>query len=292
MEIISPKSFLKAHVFEKDISMASKRSKVSTDNFIIPDYSEWEHMTTINFNVNQLKSIARFYKQKISGNKEQLVSRLYNYLKYSNYSIKIQGLWRGSIRRKYNKLQGDAFINRNCVNHTDFFSLNDIKKIPYCQFFSFKDNGQVFGFNAKSLYNLLEKSNEPRNPYNRKPIDIETINNFNKFLKYGKILKENTTLTISDVTSNMSIANRINLKAQNLFYKIDTFGHITNAQWFLNLSQAGLVKFVRELIDIWEYRAQLTGSAKLLKLNINIISNGFSASIQDLSIISLQGKIR
>ena len=41
-----------------------------------------------------------------------------------------------------------------------------------------------------------------------------------------------------------------------------------------------------------EYRTSLTGSAKRLKLNFSIVSNGFDASIQDLSIISLQGKIR
>jgi hypothetical protein len=41
-----------------------------------------------------------------------------------------------------------------------------------------------------------------------------------------------------------------------------------------------------------EYRTALTGSAKRLKLNFSIVSNGFDASIQDLSIISLQGKIR
>ena len=41
-----------------------------------------------------------------------------------------------------------------------------------------------------------------------------------------------------------------------------------------------------------EYKTSLTGSAKRLKLNFSIVSNGFDASIQDLSIISLQGKIR
>jgi len=41
-----------------------------------------------------------------------------------------------------------------------------------------------------------------------------------------------------------------------------------------------------------EYQTSLTGSAKNLKLNMSIISNGFDTSIQDLSIISLQGKIR
>ena len=41
-----------------------------------------------------------------------------------------------------------------------------------------------------------------------------------------------------------------------------------------------------------EYQTPLTGSAKHLKLNMSIVSNGFNTSIQDLSLISLQGKIR
>ena len=41
-----------------------------------------------------------------------------------------------------------------------------------------------------------------------------------------------------------------------------------------------------------EYQTALTGSAKHLKLNLSIVSNGYDTSIQDLSIISLQGKIR
>ena len=63
------------------------------------------------------------------------------------------------------------------------------------------------------------------------------------------------------------------------------------ALWGATTSLFGASKFT-PIFGLQEYRAQLTGSAKLLKLNINIISNGFSASIQDLSIISLQGKIR
>ena len=63
------------------------------------------------------------------------------------------------------------------------------------------------------------------------------------------------------------------------------------ALWGAATSLFGASKFT-PIFGLQEYRTNLTGSAKLLKLNINIISNGFSASIQDLSIISLQGKIR
>ena len=41
-----------------------------------------------------------------------------------------------------------------------------------------------------------------------------------------------------------------------------------------------------------EYKTPLSGSAKHVKLNLSIVANGYDASIQDLSIISLQGKLR
>ena len=41
-----------------------------------------------------------------------------------------------------------------------------------------------------------------------------------------------------------------------------------------------------------EYKTALTGSAKHLKINMAIVSNGYDASIQDLAILHKQGKIR
>ena len=41
-----------------------------------------------------------------------------------------------------------------------------------------------------------------------------------------------------------------------------------------------------------EYRTPLTGSAKNLKLNITIQSNGYDAPIQELTLLHKEGKIR
>ena len=280
---ISPKSFLRNQIFEKNIPKPSKRCKVSVDEFNIPDYADWELLIQKNFNVSQLKKMARYYKLKISGNKKELVARVYNYLKYSNYAIIIQKLWRGLLRRKYNNLQGSAAINRNCANTTDFLSLSDIKTIPYSQFFSFRDNGQMFGFSAKSLHNLILKNDKPTNPYTREIIPKATIENFNKFLKYSKILQEKTNVIINNDSEHLTMEKRISLKAQNLFYRIDTYGHITDAAWFLTLEKPMLIKLIRELIDIWEYRAQLSHIIKraicpphgnpFTGININHITN-------------------
>ena len=94
------------------------------------------------------------YKLKVSGNKSQLVTRIYSFLYLSNYSIKIQKNIRGFLQRKYNKLQGPGFKNKNvCTNTTDFFTMDNLTELPNRQFFSFKDaDGFIYGFNLLSIY--------------------------------------------------------------------------------------------------------------------------------------------
>ena len=65
----------------------------------------------------------------------------------------------------------------------------------------------------------------------------------------------------------------------------------TTALYGASTSLWGDVKYT-PIFGLQEYQTPLTGSAKHLKLNMSIVSNGFDTSIQDLSLISLQGKIR
>ena len=51
--------------------------------------------------------------------KKELIFLLYNYLKYSNYAIKIQKMVRGHIVRQLDKLKGPG-LTENCVNETFF----------------------------------------------------------------------------------------------------------------------------------------------------------------------------
>ena len=88
---MSPRTFLKEDLYKRYTpnSIPKKRKKISDDDFEIPDFSDYQQLLTINYNVRQLKTICRFYKQKVGGNKPQLIHLLYNYLKYSYFSIKI-----------------------------------------------------------------------------------------------------------------------------------------------------------------------------------------------------------
>ena len=263
---LSPHSYFRKKLYNPLIfKKPDRRKKISNDDFIIPSYSESENIISINYNVSQLKKIARCYKQKVSGNKSELVNRIYNYLKYSFNALIIQKIYRGYLRRLFNSLRGPARFDRKCTNVVDFLTLSNLSNTPYHQFFSFKDkDGFIYGFDIKSLYNLLKKSRNPKNPYNRNSFSKKVINDVNYFIKLGNILKEDIKISIKDDTSHLSEEKMIQLKALSLFQKIDSFGHITDANWFLNLNRSLLDKFLRELCDIWNYRAQLTLHTKHL----------------------------
>ena len=181
---ISPRLFIQIQYYEKiNFKKPDRRKKISSDDFYVPSYTEWNSLIKINHNVSQLKKIARYYKQKVSGNKNQLINRLYNYLRLSFYTLKIQKKWRGYLRRSMNALKGEACFNRKCTNSTDFLTLDNIENIPYKQFFSFRDeDGFIYGFDIKSIYNLKKKCDITRNPYNRKIMPPKTLENLNRYI--------------------------------------------------------------------------------------------------------------
>jgi hypothetical protein len=220
----------------------------------------------LNYNVKQLKQICKKYKLKISGCKNELKFRTFNYLKYSYFSVKIQKNIRGFFLRKLNKLKGPAFIDRKCVNDTDFLMFEKLKNINQEQFISFKDkDGFIYGFNICSLYNLLyieNKDNKAQNPYNRNFIRDNVYKNVLNILKLSKIFGFNTNIEVKNDLDLLSFKKRVELKCSKIFQKLDEYGNITHYNWFYNLNKGRLLKFINELIDIWNYRLNLSTSLK------------------------------
>jgi hypothetical protein len=67
----------------------------------------------------------------------------------------------------------------------------------------------------------------------------------------------------------------------------------TTALWGASTSLYGKSGVTyKPVYGLQEYKTPLTGSAKNLKIEINITSNGFDASLQDLTLLHKQGKIR
>jgi len=263
-ERFSPKTYIQTVLYDKvEMKRPRKRKTVSQEEFTILEFADFGKILEVNYNVAQLKKMCRHYKQKVSGNKSQLINRMYNFLKYSHYISIAQKHVRGWLRRKYFQLNGIQY-RKECVNKTDFLTLKNINKIPYYQFYCYKDEeGFVYGFNIKSIYNLMIKSDgNLKNPYTRLELPKNIIKKIRHFIKLSHTLKEPITITLKDDNENMSHKKRISLKTLSIFHRIDTFGHITDTSWFLTLERPQLIRFLRELQDIWEYRANLADHIK------------------------------
>tara|TARA_B110000971_G_scaffold221739_1_gene270277 strand:+ start:528 stop:1637 length:1110 start_codon:yes stop_codon:yes gene_type:complete len=262
-EYRSPKTYMKECIYEQPPIQKERKKKVSTDNFKILDYTNYRELTEKNYNVSQLKSICRFYKLKKSGNKKELIFRVYNFLKFSNFTLKIQKVFRGHLIRYLDKLKGTRMIN-NCVNETDFYTLDKLTDLNKSQFYSFKDeDGFIYGFDICSLYNMIVKERQKKNPYNRKELPIQKIyNDIKQIIKISKLYGVKINIEFDNDLSNFSQEKQLEMRAINLFQQIDGYGFITDSKWYLNLDRNCLKRFIRELLDIWQYRAQISNETK------------------------------
>jgi len=250
---------------EDKMPVVKKPQKVSDDKIIIPTINTYNQLIYNNYNVTQLKSFAKHYKLKISGNKSQLISRIYSFLYFSSFIIKIQKIFRGYLVAKYKKLHGPAIMERKmCTNSDDFVTMEPLEDINFHQFISYKDtDGFIYGFDITSLHNLFLKSGDDiKNPYNRNLIPEFVFKNIRGLIRLGRILNIQINLNFEDDTKILSNEKGIELKAVTLFQHIDSLGNYSNADWFLSLKRNQLIKFVRELMDIWQYRAQLPVQTK------------------------------
>ena len=281
-------------IYDKIYANATKNvikpilKKVDSDTSCVPKFHEYKMMTQYNYNVQQLKTMASNYKLKISGNKTQLVTRIYSFLYLSNFVTKIQKRIRGHLQRKYDKLHGPGFKNKSvCTNETDFFTMDPLSELPNSQFYSFEDaDGFIYGFDLLSIYNLIYKCDgQIKNPYNRLPISSENIEKLRSLIRLSRVLKIPICTEIKNINDEISIKKSIELRALSLFQNIDALGNYSNATWFLNLDKPQLIKMMRELLDIWSYRAPL--SIEMKRSICPPLGNPFSRFINFQSIENL-----
>ena len=258
-------NFLKDRIFD-NISITKKGKKISDKDFHILKMNEYELLRVNEYKISHLKELCNSYHIKKSGNKNELINRIYNYLKYSLYAIVVQKYIRGFLLRKYVKMAGPAFKNRSiCINESDFASLDSLNEIPYNQFYSFTDNEKnVYGCNIISLYELVCKKTKydiqqnklPLNPYNREPFNIEFLSNFSHYLRLANL--NNIEHVIIEKEEIIEPEQKLQLKIIDIFQYINELGNYSDSKWFSNLSRTSLVVFLRELYDIWYHRSQLS----------------------------------
>jgi hypothetical protein len=259
-----------------------KKEKKMKENLIIPSYNEYAKLKqgNNNYTLIELKEICRFYKQKLTGKKEQLAENLYNYLYTSKYAIIIQKKWRTYFINVYNKLRGPARMKRTlCVNETDFYTMEPLQNISYLQFFSYcdedkrKKNNVVYGFDILSLFMLMKneygQTDEEllKNPYTREPFPDKIKEALFKLIKVSKRFHDQIISKVEEpkpapIMPMINVRENIITRSTDLFNDINDLGNYTLPSWFLNLGHTQMIRFIHEIYDIWTYRANLSDSVK------------------------------
>lgn len=251
---------------------SEKQIKIAEKDFKIPQLNEYNLISKFNYTIPMLKKICENYNISKTGNKYDLSKNIYLFLYGTNSIMKIQRFFKKYLRTKLNRLHGPGFKNKNiCVNDTDFLTMENLNEIPEHNFYSFMDDDKIiYGFDLLSLLNAINKDANFRNPYNRKALPIDKIkNDIRLIVKLNKILNVNINLkdkkehgTNAENKMTLSLAKQIELKMLAFCQKMDELGNYTDVTWFTSLDRAQIVKFIRELYDIWGYRAQLTEQIK------------------------------
>jgi hypothetical protein len=141
--------------------------------------------------------------------------------------------------------------------------MDDMAEIPISQFYSYKDaDGFVYGFNILSIHNLIMKeSDRPKNPYNRNEFSSKIKDDIKRIIRMSRIMKVPIEIEIKQEI--MDPRKRMDMKILELFQLMNSYGNYANSEWFTNLSRNEHIRFARELVDIWNYRAQLTNVKKM-----------------------------
>lgn len=244
-----------------------KKEKITDETFRILRYGEQNELNRCYYRVTQLRQMCKFYGLRQTGNKNELTIRLQNYLENSGSAVIIQKIWRGYVVRMFIKSKGVSGISvSECANETDFLTMDSIRDIPLTQLFMFRaKNGVLYGFDTVSLYNLiLRDGNNATNPYTREPIPKTIARNLIRSVRYGKLAGFNIDVKFDpdEALQPMSPVQRLQMRTIDLFQRIDALGNYTDTQWFMSLNAQGLRTMIRELWDIWSYRANIATSTK------------------------------
>ena len=234
----------------------ASRPRVRSDEFRVLRYGEQDKLLELNYKKDFLKAMCSHYGLRVGGNKDQLQARVHHFLKMSGPASLIQRLYRLRLRRRCARLRGPAYMRRAiAVNDTDFCSMSSCASIPHSQFCSFRTaDGHVYAFEILSLSMLFSKNGRNAcNPYTRAPFPEGTYNRLRHLIRLARVLGH-SVITRPPPQRVLSPQERTTA----LFHDIYLLGHYPSPAWFDGLSRANAVRYVRELMDIWRFRAGLS----------------------------------
>jgi hypothetical protein len=259
------------------------------NNIIIFKPGEHEKMKHVKYSLADLRTLCSHYCIKKSGTKPELTQRIYTFLNQSYHIVRIQRIFRSFISRKYRALCGPGYLNTtNCVNDSDFYTFDKLSKIRPLELFTYRDSdNKIYGFHIASIFHLIITSYPNiTNPYNRNVIPSSIIKNVYEKLIYGTLLGFRISVKLDEndddnndesessnntggggevggaLVGGLSREKQEELFIVDLFQHINTLGNYSDSEWFITLQRSELIRFIRNVHDIWFYRANLSQEMK------------------------------
>lgn len=172
-------------------------------------------------------------------------------------AISIQRWWRkkAAWRRVY--FQGPAAYSRSlCSNSTEVYSLEPIDAIPQAFFFSYKDcKGTIWGFDIRSLLQMLSQGQALQNPYTREPLADSIVNKYRKRIEW---LRKRKFALLYGLDEALTPEQEWNHRVLDIFMKIESLGYLLSTSWFQDLTLAEQKKLYRSIYQLWYWRLGLT----------------------------------
>ena len=250
-------------------------------NVIILKPVEYEKMKTAKYSLADLRSLCSYYGIKKSGTKPDLTQRIYTFLKQTYFILRIQRNFKTLLSKKYREFCGPGYLHiSKCVNDTDFYTFDKLSNIKPMELFTYLDSdNKIYGFHIASLFHLIITSYPTiTNPYNRNVISSSIVKNVYEKLIYGSLMGFRVSVKLDDDDNNnddqsgytnvdigfpvMSREKQEELFIVGLFQHINTLGNYSDSDWFITLQRDELVRFIRNVHDIWYYRANLSQEMK------------------------------
>ena len=246
-----------------NVSHSKEKNKKSKESIVHTNikFADFNKVYCNKYTIADLKKIGDKHNIKWKNKKKSDIQQeCFSFLKNSYYVAKIQKLWRHYFIRNFNKTHGPAIFKLSiCNNVEDFLTTETMNEIDYYFFVSYKDtDGFIYGFNIISLFNLIKKK-DLKNPYTRNIFSPELILMVERRIHYNKLLNK-TYHEINESCRKMTIDDKMN----ELFQKIDSLGNYSQSEWLTSLNSFYLRKFIIELFDIWNYRAQILNETKII----------------------------
>lgn len=172
--------------------------------------------------------------------KPKLWTEVNNVVEKVNLIIKI---WKGYSVRKRLELAGPGVLNRKvCNNNEEVCTLCEIKEIHPLEYFGFEQDGQIYGFDIRTIIACLHEKFNSTNPFNRQPFPMEARTRLRQV--YGYRFRHKLPL-VHEIMSNQTFEYIIRNRWLQLCQIVEENGFFSmNPSIFLSLTKIQLYIFL------------------------------------------------